>query len=86
MSNNEHRTTALMTSFMSGVSLTICIGAMLKTEDIQTLEDARRMYHAAVWYRTQDASLMDEAQAALLEALPAGMSAAVADGYLPEMI
>lgn len=33
-----------MTSFMSGVSLTICIGAMLKTEDIQTLEDARRVY------------------------------------------
>lgn len=45
-----------------------------------------RMYHAAVWYRTQDASLMDEAQAALLEALPAGMSAAVEGGYLPEMI
>ena len=45
-----------------------------------------RMYHAAVWYRTQDASLMDEAQAALLEALPASMSAAVTAGYLPEMI
>lgn len=45
-----------------------------------------RMYHAAVWYRSQDESLMDEAQAALLEALPAGMSAAVTAGYLPEMV
>jgi hypothetical protein len=44
------------------------------------------MYHAAIWYRSQDESLMDEAQAALLEALPAGMSAAVEGGYLPEMV
>lgn len=33
-----------MTSFMTGVCLTICIGAIFKTEDIQTLEDARRIY------------------------------------------
>ena len=45
-----------------------------------------RLYHAAVWYRTQDASLIDEAQADLLEALPAGITAAVASGYEPEMI
>jgi hypothetical protein len=44
MSNNEHKSTALMTSFMTGVCLTICIGAIFKTEDIQTLEDARRVY------------------------------------------
>jgi hypothetical protein len=44
MSNNEHTTTALMTAFMTGVCLTICIGAIFKTEDIQTLEDARRIY------------------------------------------
>lgn len=44
------------------------------------------MYQAAAWYRTQPASLLDEAQAALLEALPAGMSAAVASGYEPEMV
>jgi hypothetical protein len=41
---NEHTTTALMTAFMTGVCLTICIGAIFKTEDIQTLEDARRIY------------------------------------------
>jgi len=44
MSNNEHTTTALMTAFMTGVCLTICIGAMLQIETIQTLEDARRIY------------------------------------------
>lgn len=33
-----------MTSFMTGVSLTICIGAMLQIDTIQTLEDARRVY------------------------------------------
>ena len=44
MNSNDHKTTALMTSFMSGICLTICIGAILKTEDIQTLEDARRVY------------------------------------------
>ena len=42
--SNEHTTNALMTSFMTGVCLTICIGAIFKTEDIQTLEDARRVY------------------------------------------
>ena len=44
MNNNEHKTTALMTSFMTGVCFAICIGAIFKTEDIQTLEDARRIY------------------------------------------
>lgn len=43
MSNND-TTTALMTAFMTGVCLTICIGAMLQIETIQTLEDARRVY------------------------------------------
>lgn len=44
MNPNDHKTTALMTSFMTGVSLTICIGAMLQIDTIQTLEDARRVY------------------------------------------
>ena len=44
MKPNDHTTTALMTAFMSGICLTICIGAMLQIDTIQTLEDARRIY------------------------------------------
>ena len=33
-----------MTAFMTGVCLTICVGAILQIETIQTLEDARRVY------------------------------------------
>lgn len=42
--SNEHKTTAMMTSFMTGVCLTIFVGALLQIETIQTLEDARRVY------------------------------------------
>ena len=41
---NDHTTTSLMTAFMTGVCLTICVGAILQIETIQTLEDARRVY------------------------------------------
>lgn len=33
-----------MSSFMTGVCLTMFIGAILDTENIKTLEDARRVY------------------------------------------
>jgi hypothetical protein len=41
---NEHKATAVLMAFATGIFLAMLIGGIFKTETIQSIDDAKRIY------------------------------------------